>query len=207
MPEQIRAVTLQDAAAIQAIYAPYVTDTIISFEMTPPSIEEMAARIDKTLGKFPWLVYEIEGVNGRGPVIAGYVYASSHSERAAYQWSVNVSVYVDPRFQRRSIGRGLYTALFELLRAQGFVNAYAGISLPNAGSVGIHEALGFEFVGVYRQVGYKFGGWHDVGYWGLRLAEPSAAPSAPRPISELVGSSVWHAAIQRGLALIPLVDY
>lgn len=207
MPGHIRSVTLEDAAAIQAIYAPFVTDTMISFEMNPPTVVEMAARIEKTLGKFPWLVYEVKGANGSAPVIAGYVYASYHSERAAYQWSVNVSVYVEPRFQRRSIGRGLYTALFELLRAQGFVNAYAGISLPNTGSVGIHEALGFELVGIYRQVGYKFGSWHDVGWWGLQLAEPPLTPAAPRPSSELAGSAVWADAIQRGLALIPVMDY
>src|SRR6478609_3022531 len=176
MAGYIRSVTVDDAPALQAIYAPYVAETIISFETTPPTVEEVAARIQKTLAKYPWLVYEIEtrepkdlepkdqeskdNVTGKPtvcPTIAGYVYASSHRERAAYQWSVDVSVYVHPAYQRRNIGRGLYTALFDLLRAQGYVNAYAGISLPNPGSVGIHTALGFEPVGIYRQVGYKMG--------------------------------------------------
>ena len=201
MAGRIRAVTVDDAAAIQAIYAPYVANTIISFEAAPPSVEEMAGRIKKTTAKYPWLVYEPETVGGQR-TIAGYAYASSHRERAAYQWSVDVSVYVDPAYQRRSIGRGLYTALFDLLSAQGFVNAYAGIALPNAGSVGIHEAMGFEPVGIYRQVGFKLDGWHDVGWWGLCLAEPKSNPQPPRPITDFVNTPVWSAALERGLALI-----
>jgi phosphinothricin acetyltransferase len=215
---QIRAVTVADAPAIQAIYAPYVTDTIISFETTPPSVDEIAARIQKVTSKYPWLVYIVDEIvdeptegtalsqNGGQPhtqqVIAGYVYASTHHERAAYQWSVDVSVYINPKYHRRNIGRGLYTALFELLRAQGFVNAYAGISLPNAGSVGIHEAMGFEPVGVFDKVGYKFGGWHDVGYWALRLREPSAEPSPPTFVGEFIDTPLWSEALQQGLALI-----
>jgi phosphinothricin acetyltransferase len=208
MAGQIRAVTLADAAAIQAIYAPYVTDTVISFETTPPSVEDMAARILKATGKYPWLVYVTGEQQGSDPQpsITGYAYASPHRERAAYQWSVDVSVYVSPAYHRRSIGRGLYTALFALLRAQGFINAYAGIALPNEGSVGIHTALGFEPVGIYQQVGYKLGRWHDVGWWGLRLTGPTiestAEPLPPKPISDLMDTPVWSTAMQQGLALI-----
>lgn len=207
MAGTIRSVTIDDAAAIQTIYAPYVAETIISFETTPPTVEEIAARIQKTLAKYPWLVYETaisqqNNVTTICPIIAGYVYASPHRERAAYQWSVDVSVYIHPAYQRRNIGRGLYTALFDLLRAQGYVNAYAGISLPNPGSVGIHTALGFEPVGVYQQVGYKFGGWHDVGWWGLRLNEPVAEPVAPKAISNFVDTPLWLAALQHGQTLI-----
>ncbi len=202
MAGHIRSVTVDDAPAIQAIYAPYVANTVISFEATPPSVDEMAARIHKAVGKFPWLVYVAEGKGSETPTILGYVYASSHRDRAAYQWSVDVSVYVSPHYQRRSIGRGLYTALFELLRAQRYVNAYAGIALPNPGSVGIHVALGFEPVGVYQQVGYKLGSWHDVGWWSLRLTPPTSEPLPPRPISDFVDTPVWASAIQSGLALI-----
>jgi len=201
MAGKIRAVSIDDAAAIQTLYAPFVTDTIISFETVAPTVEEMAARIQKGEGKFPWLVYVSDGASDRSEM-AGYVYGSTHRERAAYQWSVDVSVYVHPAYQRRNIGRGLYTALFELLRAQGYVNAYAGISLPNPGSVGIHTALGFEPVGVYREVGYKFGGWHDVGWWGLRLNAPVPEMDAPRPIRDLVGTPLWSDALQMGQALI-----
>lgn len=207
MTAEIRSVTVDDAPAIQAIYAPYVAETVISFEATPPTVDEMAMRIQKTAGKFPWLVCVVDGQNGdcllpTGGELAGYVYASSHRERAAYQWSVDVSVYVSPHYQRRHIGRGLYTALFELLRAQGYVNAYAGIALPNAASVGIHTSLGFEPVGVYRQVGYKLGGWHDVGWWCLRLTNPVAKPQPPRPISDFINTPVWSQAIQSGETLI-----
>jgi phosphinothricin acetyltransferase len=154
----------------------------------------MIARIDKVAGKYPWLVY----VQDRQ--VVGYVYASAHRERAAYQWSTDVSVYVHPAYQRRNIGRGLYTALFALLRGQGFVNAYAGIALPNAASVGVHEAMGFVPLGVYRQVGYKLGAWHDVGWWVLQLTVPPPHPAPPRPIRELMGTPLWADALQRGLA-------
>jgi L-amino acid N-acyltransferase YncA len=211
MTGEIRSVSVDDAPAIHAIYAPYVAETVISFEATPPRIEEIAARIQKNTAKYPWLVYMADGAadgvaNGQksgAPALAGYVYASSHRERAAYQWSVDVSVYMSPAYQRLGIGRGLYTALFELLRAQGYVNAYAGIALPNAGSVGIHEALGFTPVGVYHQVGYKLGNWHDVGWWSLRLDEPRPQPVPPRAITEFIDTPVWSSALRKGLALIP----
>jgi phosphinothricin acetyltransferase len=203
----IRAVTVEDAPAIQAIYAPYVADTVISFEAAPPSVDEMALRIQKTANKFPWLVCVTDAPNGSdessgSPAIAGYAYASTHRERAAYQWSVDVSVYVGPAFQRRSIGRGLYTALFALLRLQGYVNAYAGIALPNPASVGMHTALGFQAVGVYQQVGYKLGDWHDVGWWGLRLTTAACEPLPPRPISDFVDTPAWSHAIENGQAVI-----
>ena len=193
----IRLATVDDALSIQAIYAPFVADTVISFELTPPSVDEMAARIQKTAGKFPWLVCVAADQQ-----IGGYAYASSHRERAAYQWSVDVSVYVSPAYQRRNIGRALYTALFELLRALGYQNAYAGITLPNPASVGLHTAVGFEPVGVYQQVGYKFGAWHDVGWWALSLNCPTTEPLSPRSITELIDTPIWFDAIQMGRRLI-----
>jgi L-amino acid N-acyltransferase YncA len=213
----IRSVTTEDAPAVQAIYAPYVAHTVISFEAAPPSVDEMAQRIQKTVSKFPWLVCVTDAQNGDSrsensksekgepstyPAIAGYAYASTHRERAAYQWSVDVSVYVSPDFQRRNIGRGLYTALFALLRLQGYVNAYAGIALPNPASVGIHTSLGFQAVGVYQQVGYKLGAWHDVGWWGLRLLTAPCEPLPPRPISDFVDTPAWSHAIENGQAVI-----
>lgn len=207
MGGKIRLVTPNDTAAIQAIYAPYVNETTISFELTPPTVDEMGTRIQKTLAKYPWLVYELDSIAtgpeaATQPTIAGYVYASSHRERSAYQWSVDVSVYIDPRYHRRHIGRGLYTALFDLLREQGYVNAYAGIALPNAGSVGIHTSLGFKPVGIYQHVGYKLGGWHDVGWWVLHLAEPATQPLPPRPITDFVNTPILANAFEHGLSLI-----
>jgi len=125
----VRRATVEDAVACQVIYAPYVRDTVISFEVEPPSVEEMARRIEATIPMFPWLVHVEDGR------IAGYAYAGRHKERLAYQWSVDVSAYVHRDFHRRGIGGSLYRSLLALLRRQGFVNAYGGITLPNAALV------------------------------------------------------------------------
>ena len=193
----IRFAEARDAGAIATIYAPHVTDGVASFEMTPPDDAEFARRMAATLPTYPWLVCE------RGDRVVGYVYASQHHARVAYQWSVNVTVYVDASCHRQNIGRALYVSLFALLRLQGFYNAYAGITLPNAGSVGIHEAMGFRLVGVYRDVGYKLGRWHDVGWWSLELQPKPAGP--PDPPLDVAAASVlagWRAALETGLPLL-----
>ena len=179
MTRIIRLARADDAPAIQAIYAPVVSHTPISFETTPPSIEEMSQRIEQTLKSFPWLVYEDTGE------LLGYAYASQHRIRSAYQWSVDVSIYVHEHSRRQGIGRQLYAALFKLLRQQGFYNAYAGITLPNPASVALHEAMGMQPLGVYQKVGYKLGAWHDVGWWQGLLQPHSANPSAPKSIVEM----------------------
>ncbi|MBV9788020.1 MAG: N-acetyltransferase [Chloroflexi bacterium] len=191
----IREATPDDAAQIQAIYAPIVSTTTISFELEPPSIDEIRRRILHTSPKLPWLVCERDG-------ILGYAYASQHRSRAAYQWSVDVSVYVHEQARRMHIGRALYTALFKILALQGFFNAYAGIALPNPASVGIHESLGFVPVGVYRGVGYKLGAWHDVGWWQLSLQPRTDDPAPPRTLDAIRGSAAWDEALSAGTALI-----
>ncbi len=172
---RIREAQAPDAAMIAAIYAPYVRDTIISFETEPPAAEEMSRRLTAIGARYPWLVAE------QGGQVLGYAYAGEHRSRAAYRWDVDVAVYLAAEAHRRGIGRRLYGALFEVLRRLGHVNAYAGIALPNAASVSLHEALGFLPVGIYRQVGYKHGAWHDVGWWGLGLQPPPATPAEPMP--------------------------
>ena len=190
----IRAVQERDATEIAAIYAPNVTHSVISFETEAPDAAEMGRRIAATTAAYPWLVCEQAGE------VIDYVYASNHLARAAYQWSVNVSVYIDARLHRSGLGRALYTSLFALLWHQGFYNAYAGITLPNAGSVGLHEAVGFQPIGVYREVGYKFGAWHDVGWWGLELQEkPAVQPPAPLSPAELQTLFAYPKALQAGL--------
>lgn len=164
-----------DTSAIAEIYAPYVRDTIISFETEPPDASEMAARIGRIGVQYPWLVATIDDR------VVGYAYACEHRARLAYRWSVDVAVYLHPSAQRRGIGRALYERLFTVLRNQGYVNAFAGISLPNAASVGMHEALGFAPIGIYRQVGYKLGAWRDVGWWQLVLSE--VPDDAPEPVA------------------------
>jgi phosphinothricin acetyltransferase len=193
----IRLITEADADAVQAIYAPYVHNTAISFELEPPDVKEMRHRIRKTLVMYPWLVCE------QGETV-GYAYASQHRERAAYQWSVDVAVYAAPQYQRAGVGRGLYTSLFALLRLQGFFNAFAGIALPNDASVGLHMALGFQPIGVYRAVGFKLGKWHDVSWWGLPLQPPHPTPMPPRPLSEIIDKSEATTALNAGLSHIRL---
>ena len=193
----IRPVQGQDAAGVAAVYAPNVTDTVISFETEPPDAAEMARRIEATVAAHPWLVCE------RAGEIVGYAYASSHNGRAAYRWSVNVTVYIDRRLHRSGIGRALYTSLFALLRLQGFYNAYAGITLPNAGSVGLHEAMGFQPVGVYREVGCKFGAWHDVGWWSLELQpRPANQPPVPLTPAQLAALPCYQEAGEAGTPLL-----
>jgi phosphinothricin acetyltransferase len=169
----IRLATADDAEAVAGIYRPYVESTVISFEVVPPTPDEMRARMTGTLARFPWLVFE------DADRVVGYAYASAHHTRAAYQWSVDTAVYIHQDFHRKGIGRQLYLALFPMLIAQRFVNAYAGVTLPNDKSVGLHESLGFRPVGIYRNVGFKMGQWHDVGWWHRPLGPLPASPEPP----------------------------
>jgi phosphinothricin acetyltransferase len=135
--------------------------------------------------------------------MAGYAYAGRHSARAAYQWSVDTSVYIHADFRRCGVGRGLYKSLFEILIAQGYCNAYAGITLPNAGSVGLHESVGFQPVGVYRSVGFKMGAWHDVGWWQLELQPRMPQPREPVSIGQVQSDATrWQHMLAAGLACI-----
>jgi len=196
MAAVIRVATGEDAQGVQEIYAPIVRDTVISFELDPPSVAEMRQRILDTLAHWPWLVCEREGQ------VIGYAYAGKYRVRAAYQWSVDVSVYIHERARRRGVGRALYSALFPILVLQGFYNAQAGVTLPNAASVRLHEAMGFQPIGVYRKIGYKMGAWHDVGWWQLVLQPHAAAPAPLLDISAVQGSPAWVAALARGTSLL-----
>jgi L-amino acid N-acyltransferase YncA len=184
----IRLATLDDAEAIRDIYAPICEATPISFETQAPSADEMRRRIAKTLESLPWLVRELHGE------VVGYAYASPHRERAAYRWSVDVSAYVRNGHRRTGVGRALYTSLFALLRLQGFHNALAGVTLPNPGSVGLHESLGFQTVGVYRHIGFKCGEWHDVAWYQLGLREQIGEPEDPLDFQIVRNSPAWAAA-------------
>jgi len=164
----IRTAASGDAEAITAIYAPIVRETAISFELEPPTTDEMRERITSTLESLPWLV----SLDATGKV-DGYVYASKHRERAAYQWSVDVTAYVRSDARGRGVGKALYKELFIELKALGYAQAFAGIALPNIASVALHQAVGFLPIGVYKNVGFKLNAWHDVGWW-------------QRPIQELI---------------------
>jgi phosphinothricin acetyltransferase len=183
MSVDYRIATLEDSPRIAEIYAPYVRDTAITFEIEPAAdAAEIAARMRRIGAVYPWLVATRDGE------VSGYAYACENRTRAAYRWSVDAAVYLCPSAHRQGIGRGLYARLFALLRAQGFVNAFAGITLPNAASVGLHESFGFRLIGVHRDVGWKLGAWHDVGWWQLRLADPRNNPAEPRPFPDLDGA-------------------
>ena len=165
----------RDAGPCAAIYAPYVRDTPISLEETPPTPTEIAERIETTARTHPWLVAE------EADEVIGYAYATRHRERACYRWATDVTVYVSEHRQRKGVGRALYQTLFELLVKQGFRIACAGITLPNEASVGLHESLGFQPVGTYRRIGWKLGAWHDVGWWQLPLSDHDGAPTETGP--------------------------
>lgn len=164
----IRAAGARDAGACAALYAPYVTDTAISFEADPPSAAEMEKRIAAAAERHAWLVLE------DGGRVIGYAYGGQHMSRAAYRWCCNVSVYVEMGRRRTGAGRALYEALFERLAERGYRMALGGITLPNEASQGLHRALGFEPVGVYRAIGFKFGAWHDVEWLQRPIGDPAA---------------------------------
>jgi phosphinothricin acetyltransferase len=189
----IRVADLHDTEQVQAIYGPYCY-TPTSFELEPPGVAEMRKRISTVLDNHVWLVCE------SGGEILGYAYAGPHRERPAYRWSVDVSVYVHALRQRLGIGRALYTSLFAVLRLQGYTNAFAGVTVPNPASIGLHEAMGFELVGVYRQVGYKCGAWHDVAWYQLVLQHVQAQPPALKSLGEVQQGVDWAGALHAGLS-------
>jgi phosphinothricin acetyltransferase len=171
-----------DAAGCAAVYAPYVLDTVTSFEIEPPDAAELGRRIERVSERYPWLVAEEDGV------VAGYAYACEHRERAAYRWAADVTVYLATEHQRRGIGGALYRTLLDLLVRQGIQVACAGITLPNDASVALHESYGFRLVGTYHRIGWKAGAWRDVGWWELELIEraddPPPEPGPPAALPE-----------------------
>ena len=191
----IRLAVPADGEALAGIYRPAVADNATSFELDPPDGAEMARRAAKCMERTPWLVYERDGR------VLGYAYAGTHRERAAYQWSVEVSAYVHHDFQKQGIARALYASLFAALSVQGYRNAYAGVTLPNEASVKLHTAVGFAPVGVYRGIGYKFGAWHDVAWFERALAPRVPSPPPPRPLSECTNEPAFAAALGSGLGV------
>lgn len=173
---RLRAATADDAAALAGIYAPYVTASAVSFETDAPDAGAMRGRIEGGGGLYPWLVAE----DADGSLL-GYAYAARFRERPAYRFAVETSVYLRAEACGRGLGRRLYAPLLATLEAQGFTQAIAAITLPNPASVRLHERLGFAPAGIYRRVGWKLGGWHDVGLWQRALARAETPPSEPQP--------------------------
>ena len=176
---RLRAAAPDDAAAIAAIYSPYVTASAISFENEPPDARAMAGRIEAGGELYPWIVAEDEGGG-----VAGYAYASAFRPRHAYRYAVETTVYLSVDRIGAGLGKRLYASLIATLEAQGFAQAIGAITLPNRASVHLHQRLGFVEAGVYRRVGYKLGAWHDVGLWQRSLAAPADPPQEPKTLRQ-----------------------
>jgi phosphinothricin acetyltransferase len=160
---QFRTATAADAVVLREIYRPYVEETAVSFELEVPTVEESQRRISVAVEGWSWLVAEVDGLQ------VGYAYGSAHRAREAYRFSVETSAYVSQDHHRQGIGRALYARLLNELRQRGFCSAFAGTTLPNDASVGFHESLGFQSIGVFPKVGHKFGTWHDVAWYYLSI--------------------------------------
>jgi len=191
MSPVIRVATLDDAQRIAEIYAPAVVERVTSFELVAPGAEEMRSRLTRVLAHYPWLVYELDDK------VVGYAYASTHNERAAYRWSVDVAVYVGSEVHRRGVGTALYASLFEILALQNIRNVYAGITLPNAASEGMHSRAGLRLVGTYHHVGYKFGAWHDVAWFERAILPAIVNPPEPVSFPEIRDGPEVSAALDR----------
>jgi len=175
---KLRAATPDDAAVIADIYAPYVSESAVSFETTPPDPSAIRARMESGGPLYPWIVGEAEDGS-----LLGYAYAARFRDRPAYRFTVETSVYLRSGAGGQGLGRRLYEPLLAILEAEGFTQAIAAITLPNAASVRLHERLGFVGAGTYRRVGWKLGEWHDVGLWQKALAPAGNPPEEPKPRS------------------------
>jgi phosphinothricin acetyltransferase len=185
----VRRARPDDARAFAAIYGPIVAETTISFEEVPPSEDEFRARIAAIGETWPWLVGESDGV------VLGYVYASQHRARAAYRWSAEVTAYVHGDARGRGVGSALYRTLFRVLARQGFHRAFAGITLPNDPSIALHKSVGFELVGTYAEIGFKFGAWRDVAWWQRPLRDGLPAGD-PIPVARLEAQALRETGVQ-----------
>jgi L-amino acid N-acyltransferase YncA len=171
----IRSATAADAPACAEIYQPYVVGTSITFEVVPPTTEQFEGRIEHSQVSYEWLVAE------RDNTVVGYAYGHRFHERAAYDWSCETSIYLAVAVRRQGVGRALYQELLGRLAGHGYRRAFAGITLPNNASIGLHRALGFGDAGCYRRVGWKNGAWHDVAWMQADLQPQEIDPPLPLP--------------------------
>lgn len=175
----LRRANHEDARRILEIYSPYCLNTVISFEENAPSLEEMTSRIETVGSFYPWLVAI------KDDILVGYAYAGPHRKREAYQWSTETSIYMDENHRGKGIGQKLYEELFDILARQGFINGYAGITMPNKASVAFHRSQGFNQIGVYEKIGFKMGEWLDVSWWHRTIAPyPIEKPNPPISVEE-----------------------
>lgn len=192
----IRLATQNDCSSILNIYAPFITGTVITFEYKIPALKEFSERMAGIQKVYPWLVCEIDGR------IAGYAYASRFSEREAFDWSAELSIYINPEFHGKHIGRAFYSALLSILKLQGFYNVYSGVTVPNAKSEALHESLGFETMAVYENIGYKLGSWCDLKEYSLKINDYIKSPAKPKIIDEVSNTIEFRNIIQKAERII-----
>jgi len=185
-----------DAQAVLDIYRPFIESSAVTFETAVPSLDSFKKRMRDVRKEAPWLVCR------SGEMLLGYAYGGRHRVREAYRWSREVSVYIKEGYQGMGIASGLYSSLIELMRLQGYCNLLAGITIPNPKSVGFHESMGFRHVGTYRNVGYKLGSFHDVGWWELFIGDKALAPSEITPPDEVLGTDMGKKALVLGMEMI-----
>jgi L-amino acid N-acyltransferase YncA len=176
----IRLITTKDTEAALNVYAPYVLHTAATFEYEVPTVEEFKKKIEKITSQYPWLVCECDGE------IVGYAYGSMHRDRTAYRWSPEATVYMNEDFHRKGIARILYTVLFEIMKMQGYYSVYAGVLATNTKSVEFHRAMGFEDIGLFKNIGYKLGEWHTNLWLQYFLQEHKLNPHLPIPIGTIL---------------------
>ena len=171
--------TADDAEGMLDIYAPFILNSGITQETEVPSVEDFQQRIISNLKERPWLVCEINNE------IAGYAYAGKHRDRKGYQWCTEPSVYISEKYYGFGIAHALYSALFDILRIQGYVNAYAVITLPNDRSIAFHKKFGFDHLTIYKKIGYKLGQWHDVGWMQYEIEPHKIGPEDPIKLPQI----------------------
>lgn len=179
MGDNLRVATKDDATGMLGIYAPFILNSGVTQETEVPTVEDFQERILSNLTERPWLVCEINNE------IAGYAYAGKHRDRKGYQWCTEPSVYISGKYYGLGVANALYAALFDILKSQGYVNAYAVITLPNKRSVAFHKKFGFEYLTTYKKIGYKLGQWHDVGWMQYEITPHKKDPMDPVRFSDL----------------------
>ena len=184
MNRTIRMASISDSEAILSIYAPYVKDTAITFEIEVPTLSEFSLRIEGITKRYPYLVCQVDNQ------IVGYAYASEHRERAAYLYDADVSIYVLPEYHSSGVAHELYTHLFVLLDRLGYKNAYAAYTEPNIKSLKFHQKFGFEVIGTHHKTGYKLGKWHDVTWLEKTISEHDDNPEPIKLMSCFEHSAV-----------------
>ena len=184
MGYKIRTVQLSDVEAILKVYAPFITDTCISFEYVVPSVEEFAQRIASISAEYPYIVLEEDGE------IVGYAYSHRYLERVAYSWDVEVTIYLAPKVQGKGLGVILYDALEKLMALQNIKNLYSCITGDNVHSIEMHRAMGYELIGTFPKAGFKHDRWLDVVWMAKTIGEKENAPLAFVPFAEVKASDV-----------------